>query len=182
MKKYLKTLVVAASLLTVAATSNAQGTFNFLTFNSDGALGTVSVDTGGNAGSLFSGQIFGGAVGADPSTFVAFGSVASFLDSGGNPTGVINAGQQAAPAGFAGGTQADVVLRAWDTASGSYATALTSGESAVFTVTLGGGGPPPTPDPNMNGFANFTMTTVPEPSVILLGLAGAGMLWFRRKK
>jgi hypothetical protein len=183
MKKTIKSLVVVVGLLAATMSAKAQGTFNFLTFNADPNLGSVSIDTGGLAGPSYSGQIFGGAVGADPATFVALGSASLFVNSAGNPAGVINGGKQTAT-GFAGATAVDVVLRAWDNASGDYATARvsgTSGQSGVFTITLGGG-VPPLADPNVNTFANFTLTTVPEPSVIMLGLAGAGLLWFRRKK
>lgn len=183
MKKQIKTLVVAAGVLLAVSAANAQGTFNFLTFNAAPELGVVSVDTGGLAGALYSGQIFGSSSSTDPGAFVAFGNVGTFITTAGGPQGVINGGAQTV-AGIGAGTVVNVVLRAWDTASGSYEQALltgTSGQSQVFQITLGGGSPP-LASQNVNAFSNFTLTTVPEPSVIALAILGAGALYFRRKK
>jgi hypothetical protein len=57
---------------------------------------------------------------------------------------------------------------------------LGSGASKVFSVTTGGGTLPPA---NLAGLEAFSVTYVPEPSTIALGLLGAaGLLVLRRRK
>jgi hypothetical protein len=81
-----------------------------------------------------------------------------------------------------------VVVRVWYGAA-TYALAQSTagaffGSSASFTQTLGGtpnGGGAALPDPGMVNMLAFTVTTVPEPSVIALGVLGLGALALRRK-
>jgi len=100
--------------------------------------------------------------------------------------GRFTAGSQAV-AGVAGGSTAQLIVRAWDTKTGAdYASALISGKSAVFTSSvLGGAGNPPATPSSMvtglpTGFQSFALT--PEPTTIALGALGAAALFIRRRK
>jgi len=105
--------------------------------------------------------------------------------------GRFTAGSQAVP-GVAGGATAQLIVRAWDTRTGAdYASALTSGKSAVFTTgALGGAGNPPSTPTSMvtglpTGFQSFSLQTlqsIPEPTTIALGALGATALFIRRRK
>ena len=80
------------------------------------------------------------------------------------------------------GSLATFVVRAWQTAAGSYEAAQatgSAGQSAPFVVAVGGGVLPPS---NLTTLQSFTLV-LPEPSVLALGILGAalGFLVFRRK-
>jgi hypothetical protein len=80
------------------------------------------------------------------------------------------------------GANATFVVRAWQTAAGSFDASKAAGnfgESAPFTVAVGGGTLPPA---NLTTLQAFTVTVVPEPSVIALGLLGAAAFLIRRRK
>lgn len=84
--------------------------------------------------------------------------------------------------GLAAGAQGTFRFRAWETAGGSYEQAQVAhwyGESAPITIATGGGLNPPA---NLTGLQGFTLTIVPEPSTIALGVLGAAALLFRRRK
>jgi hypothetical protein len=81
------------------------------------------------------------------------------------------------------GQAVNVRVRAWMTTGpgggASYETALSRGESGVFSVTPAVA--PATP-PDLVGLTPFTITIVPEPSTIALGILGAAALLLRRRK
>jgi hypothetical protein len=81
----------------------------------------------------------------------------------------------------ASGSDATFVVRAWQTSFGTYDAAVGKawGESAPFTVTVGGGTLPPS---NLTTLKAFTVQVVPEPSIIALGVLGASALLLRRRK
>jgi hypothetical protein len=81
--------------------------------------------------------------------------------------------------GVASGANATFVARAWLTSGGTYDTSTGKGESAPFTVAVGGGTLPPA---NLTTLQGFTVSVIPEPSVIALGVLGAGALFLRRRK
>jgi hypothetical protein len=85
--------------------------------------------------------------------------------------------------GVASGGNATFVVRAWQTSKGSFDAAKAAndgwGESSPFTVAVGGGTLPPA---NLTTLQGFTVTVVPEPSVIALGVLGAAALMLRRRK
>jgi hypothetical protein len=67
--------------------------------------------------------------------------------------------------------------------NGSPTAATVLGQSADFTVTLGGGTlPPANLGVNGNGLQGFQMHAVPEPTTIALGILGLGALMIRRRK
>jgi hypothetical protein len=90
------------------------------------------------------------------------------------------------------GSTANLVVRAWSTAAGSYDAARNIpgaqyGEQAFTSKALGGTNPNPPPPsfftPDMAPFTGFEMeTTIPEPSTIALGALGIGALLLRRLK
>jgi hypothetical protein len=82
----------------------------------------------------------------------------------------------------AAGANANFVVRAWQTSAGSFDAAKAAGnfgESAAFTVAVGGGTLPPA---NLTTLQAFQVSVVPEPSVIALGVLGASALLLRRRK
>jgi len=177
----MKKLLVTLAAVLVSASAFGQGTINFTTrivgtldapvFKADGT-------TGAGAGTAASAQLFlfsGGVYTAlDPATTfraTPAGAAQNYV--------IPPAGAVIVP-NIAGGSQATVVLRAWEGAA--YDTALTKGQSAPITITLGGGGSPPAVPANLVGLQGFSMTTIPEPSTMALGLLGAAALLYRRRK
>jgi len=86
---------------------------------------------------------------------------------------------------------AQVQLAAWYSGGGitSYAAAVTAGvpagASEVGTISaLGGSGSPPLPSPDLAGLGitSFSLTTVPEPSTIALGVIGASAFLMRLRR
>jgi len=75
-----------------------------------------------------------------------------------------------------------VTLRMLAFNGSDYLSASERGQSADFTITLGGGGSPP-PSP-LTGLAPFTVQFLdcPEPTTIALGILGLGAFLIRRKK
>jgi len=79
--------------------------------------------------------------------------------------------------GHAPGETLSFIMRAFNGAT--YDAAQNKGQSAPFSVTIGGGLNPPAPLSTLQG---FTVTAVPEPSIIALGVLGAAALALRRRK
>jgi hypothetical protein len=175
----MKKLLVTLAAVLVSASAFGQGTINFTTrivgtldapvFKADGV-------TGAGAGTPANAQLFllsGGVYTAlDPATTfraTPAGAAQNYVIPPANPVVVPT---------VAGGSQATIVLRAWEGAS--YDTAAIRGESAPITITLGGGGSPPAVPANLVGLQGFNL--VPEPSTMALGLLGAAALLYRRRK
>jgi len=178
----MKSTVLALAALFAAGSAFAQGTLNFSTKITGvvNAQVTYSASAGGATapvGADYLGQLYAGAPGG---ALAAVGSAVPFRGDAG--IGYITAGGKVSVPGIAGGSQAQVVLRAWQAASGAnYEAATIKNSSAPITLTLGGGGTPPAPDANLAGLQGFNIV-VPEPSIAALGLLGAGLLVIRRKK
>lgn len=178
----MKSIVLALTALLAAGSAFAQGTINFSTKITGvvDAKVTYSATAGGATTAVngdYLGQLYAGAAGG---ALAAVGSPVPFRSDAG--VGYITAGGKVAVPGVAGGSSAQVVLRAWQAASGAtYEAAAIKNSSAPITITLGGGGTPPAPDANLAGLQGFNIV-VPEPSIAALGLLGAGLLVIRRKK
>jgi len=132
-------------------------------------------------GGSYMGQLYAG---ASATSLSPIGVAVAFRTGAG--AGYITGGDITVPGVAAGGT-AFVQLRAWSTASGSsYDAALsaggTVGTSSVLTLTLGGAGTPPGPGAPLVGLTAFTVSAVPEPATIALGLLGVAGLLIRRRK
>jgi hypothetical protein len=179
----MKKLLVTLAAVLVSASAFGQGTINFTTriagtldapvFKPDGV-------TGAGAGTAANAQLFL----VTGTTFTALTPATTFRAT---PTGaaqnyVIPPATPVTVTGIAARQQATVVLRAWEGAS--YDTALTRGQSAPITITLGGpvAGQPDDFPANLVGLQGFSMTVIPEPSVMALGLLGAAALLYRRRK
>jgi hypothetical protein len=167
-------------------TALGQGTLNF---NNRVTIDGINapVDFGGTAltGPDYAGQLY--VLNPSSSSYEAVGDITAFQS---NPVlaGYINGGEVAVPF-IAAGSPAQVVLRAWATASGaSWDEASTNptgifGESGVVDIAaLGGGGAPPGPAANLIGLESFSLVQVPEPSTVALGLLGLAALALRRRK
>lgn len=85
-----------------------------------------------------------------------------------------------------GKTDIFVQVKAWETKGGTYTSyedAVPSGakygESNILQVTVQEA---PFLPPNLDGLESFSLTVIPEPSTIALGLLGAAALLLRRRK
>jgi hypothetical protein len=184
----MKKLVAIAVGLSVGFSAVAQGVLDFKNAVSLAARITESDTTTLLAGSAYKVDLFYGAVGANPSTFTSLGLAVDFNPAGAT-AGWFAGGTQAIP-GFAAGSQVSVQPRAWRASDGAtWALANAAGghvspaTAAPVTVTLVSttGTPPPTP-PMLVGYVGHSLIVAPEPSTILLGLAGiSGLLFLRRK-
>jgi hypothetical protein len=176
----MKQIALALTALFVAASALAQGTLNFQT-KVTGSLDAPVTYGGANANSAVMGQLYAAAPGG---TLAAIGAPVPFRDAPAAAVGYIIGGT--VDAGVAASSSVQVKLVAWAASQGAtYAEALGkgtggTGESGVITVITGGGLTPPA---NLVGLAGFGVSAiVPEPSVVALGLLGAGLLLIRRKK
>lgn len=171
MKKALFTL----ASLALAGSTFAQGLITFQFF--DGAKAIKMPGGASNANDTFTVGLF---LTSDLSTPLAtttiFQNTGLFQSSGGDVT----------IPGTPAGSTANLTVRAWDTASGSFANAQIRGEGSFTSQALGGVNPNPPPPaltaPDLTGFQGFTMVVVPEPSTIALGALGIGALLLRRRK
>jgi len=135
---------------------------------------TVSNSAGALLDNTYMGQFY---VGADETSLTAVGNPSNFLAQG-----LLNAGTITA-----NGT-VSVQLRAWKGAATFEAASATPGaeigSSSVVSVTATD---PPAPPASLSGagltgFQLSTVSDVPEPSTIALGLLGAAALFLRRRK
>jgi hypothetical protein len=179
----MKKLLVTLTAVLVSVSTFGQGTIFFNNRTSAGDIKIFAPDGVSGAGTAapsVTAQLYlqpagGGAlVPLTPATTFRTGAAASFYV---NPLDVIVNGVQA-------GNAATVIVRAWDTAAGSYDAAALRGESAPLTISALGGVNPTTgaivPTPDLAGLQSFTL--VPEPSTIALGVLGAAALLYRRRK
>jgi len=195
----MKKLLIVGLLIMASASAFAQGTVNF---NNNGLVNPPLPDNlavffgaasaGGHRLTLGDGayvaQLYYGAPGTDESLLKAVTS---------NPASNFRASTTLSPGTWSGGTRTldgfaatavvSLQVRVWNTADGSdYAAAflknngLFTGKSAIFSYTV----PNPGDPASSYLMANFTgfAVAVPEPSVIVLGILGAGALLLRRRK
>jgi len=180
----MKKIALGLAALMVAAASYAQGTLNFSTRT--GGVDAPVRYAGDNslADGSYWGQLYAG---ANAGSLAPIGAPVPFRTGTGQ--GYITSGGVLNVPGIAGGSPAVVKLVGWASSLGAtYADALAKGlggvgESGTITITLGGAGTPPSLPANLTGLGGFSIATiVPEPSIAALGLLGAGLLLFRRKK
>jgi hypothetical protein len=193
----MKKLLIVGLLVMASASAFAQGTVNF---NNNGLLA-------GNPDSI---KVFYGPQSDNKPLTVAFGTYVAQLYFGAagtpesglipvtsNPPSAFRVATTTNPGTWSGGTRtltgfadnAAVALqvRVWNTADGSdYGAAflknngLFTGKSSIFSYTVPAAGSPPAAY-LMTGFQGFSVA-VPEPSVIVLGILGAGAFLLRRRK
>jgi hypothetical protein len=177
-------LVTFAALL-VAASTYAQGTVNFvnrITGTLDARVFYAATPSPMPADSTYWAQLYAAPVGG---TLAAVGDPIPFRDATEAQKGYWAGATRTIPGVAESGT-AQVQAVAWLSSLGNDYAAVKAaglggwGESAVLTVTTGGGLTPPAP---LVGLTGFTVSAViPEPSIAALGLLGAGLLLIRRKK
>lgn len=173
----MKKLLVAIAAMLVAAATYGQGAVSFNThvLGSVEAPVTLATDNATGAGTIpgLTAALF--TVSGDTFTMVP-GSTTTFRTGAAakyvQPIDVIFAGNTGQPV--------DLVMRVWSGADFDSAKQTgTFGESAVFTVTPLA---PPNAPANLTTLNAFTVTTVPEPTTIALGVLGLGALLIRRRK
>jgi hypothetical protein len=178
----MKKILLAIAALVIAVSAQAQGTLTFHNKVGTEVNAKVTNDGVGVAGAEYTAQLVlvggnGSLTALTPTAIFRTGAGIGYVSQ---PTEEVVVG------GVAAGSSGTFRMRAWNTAAGSYAAASTiagnwSGQSAPFTVSLGGG---LLPGSNLVGLQAFsvTLTPVPEPATIaLLALGGAALLIRRRK-
>jgi hypothetical protein len=177
----MKKLLVTLAAVLVSVSTFGQGTILFNNRVTGQVDAPVSRPDGTGAGAGVNAQLFlvtGG------STYTALTPATTFRST--SAAAAFYVTQPAAPVtvpGVAAGSQATIVLRAWEGAVGSsYDTAALKGQSNPITISLGGVPPvgAPIPDAVLTGLQAFAL--VPEPSTMALGLLGAAALLYRRRK
>lgn len=196
----MKKLTLVAALTTVAVTTYAQGTLTFsnrpafvggsVAENAVVTLGVTGVPDGTRiSGPAYVAQLYWAAgENAPEGSLQPIGSPLAFASGG--AAGFVGPEVLTIPVSPA--STITVQVRAWNIAGGAtyeaaavnFATPGIIGKSARITIT-GLGNPsaePPTTPANIAGLRSFSVTPVPEPSVVALGLLGAGLLFLRRRK
>ena len=179
----MKKILLAIAALVIAVSAQAQGTLTFNNKVGTDVVAKVTKDGVGVAGTEYTAQLV--LVGGNGSV-TALTPTATFRTTTAGLGYVTQPTEEVVVGGVAAGSSGTFRMRAWNTAAGSYAAASTvagnwSGQSADFTVSLGGG---LLPGSNLVGLQAFsvTLTPVPEPATIaLLALGGAALLIRRRK-
>jgi hypothetical protein len=183
----MKKLVIMAAAVFATVNIFAQGTVNFSNIGISAPV--FNTKTGANAisGTSFSVALYFAPYTAgidtppDDSTMVQLGASASLVAAG-----TYNAGTRTAdiaPPGFFGWFQ----VRSWETSFQSYDGAANGGglvgKSGVTKIDTGDPTtvPPGTPA-SLKGISGIQLAVVPEPSVIGLGLLGAGALFLLRRR
>jgi hypothetical protein len=174
----MKKALVAIAALLVSVSAYAQGQ---VVFNTHNTAATPPVDArvlnpDGSPATAGFGELV--IVGANGSLTPMTTTTPAAFKTSANGAGYINAGGATAPAGFAGGTTVQLILRAWQGGAGStYDTAAVKGQSSPISIALVEA--PGTPN-ELIGLTGFTM--VPEPTTLALGALGLGALLIRRRK
>lgn len=175
----MKKLLIVLAAVVVTATSYGQGFINFSTHVSAGVDAPIWLPDGSAPGPSYSAAMYlvsgGGVLTLLPDSITPFRSglgSAYVLPTVFSVPGVPHL------------TPASFVLRAWETAAGSYEAAASSttfawGQSPELTIT-------PTeplafPADLPASFTGFTMVIIPEPATICLFAAGAAFLLWRRR-
>jgi hypothetical protein len=206
-----KTIVLAlAAAATVSSAALAQ-TAGAQVFFSDKAVGVSVLDASGAklTGANYAAELFYGAAGADPSSFVGLDATQSPFYAVAARAGQWNGGtlNKNFPSSVAQGTAISVQVRVWDSsmfttwaaaaaeaanlvanpAGLANGTTFQQGTSSAFSFT------PPTDaglltpgSANLTGLTGFGLSSYtvasPEPSVVALGALGLGALLWRRRK
>jgi MYXO-CTERM domain-containing protein len=188
-----KALIMAGLIAAVGAM--AQGQFNPSNYNAKQKFFDVDGTTALGAG--FQVQFFVG-TSADPASLTPVGDLMLFTNA---KTGAVTPGYFGIGAAaftfdgtgkfpqYAPGTTLNVQVAVFQTAYSSFAAAFAAGPDSkigattLFTVKLTNpGAEPPEIPAALSGITSVRVAPAPEPSVIALGLLGAGALFLRRRK
>jgi hypothetical protein len=187
----MKKLILIAMMACVSVTTYAQGQINFSNIGGTAQPSLITDTSGTTVSSTFMAALYWAESGvSDPSMFMEVpGSTKSFVGAGFLLGTVVTAPTSAA------GADANFQIRAWESAFGA---SFEEAQAGGGQWGMGGIIPSPTKDPantaqtapSLVAAANaagvplgFQLQVVPEPSVIALGLLGAGaLLVLRRRK
>lgn len=184
-----KAIVISALTVLASASVFAQGigsvSFGNATGNPVRLMDGTLVPRAAAGGTYFA-ELLSALDGADFSTATRQGATSTFNSPN---AGVFLGGGRTVPTTQNGGI-GQFMVRVWDTRGGAtYDIAKNNfggfqfGSTAVFTVDTADASAIPTPTAANLGMPSFNLTIVPEPSVIGLGLLGAGaLLLLRRRK
>jgi len=181
----LKKLILTAAIVGLAAYTQAQGLINFN--NRVAGVAAPIFDTDGVTkllGTAFSAQlyVYAGTTTAD-SLLTAVGSPVTFGTTTSASGYVLTSGAGIDPAVNVGAPGIYTVqVRAWAGPATSYETAFNVTECGKSNLIQVNAAASPTPTPNLTGLQSFSLTAVPEPSTIALGVMGLSVLLFRRRK
>lgn len=168
-----------------------QGTVNFSNFGGNPIKYDVSVPGKNGANvevNAFSAALYWAPLGSTEAQLTQIGAIGNI-----NPlAGFFLLGTRTTGSATAAGSPGMFQVRAWSAGFTSYEAAAAAaasdptkyiGKSILFQNNTGGGGTPPGAPAAllMPGF-NVASVAVPEPSVIILGVLGAGALLLRRRK
>jgi hypothetical protein len=152
--------------------------------SADYPTGTATYTGTKLSGTGYSAQLWGASATNATFTVTTNGTTAVTLNfRSGSGVGKILNPVNVAVQGVASGSSAVLQLRVWDNSGGtitSYDSAITKGTSGYISVSSLGGGTVQVP--NLVGLTSFSLTTVPEPATIALGVIGAAALLLRRRK
>ncbi|MDA1272718.1 MAG: PEP-CTERM sorting domain-containing protein [Verrucomicrobia bacterium] len=169
----MKKLIIALATIMVTSVAYGQGTVQFNNRITGVVDARVLAPDGSGAGAGFTAQLLGGPQGG---ALAALTPTTTFRTTSAAAQGYVNAVDVTVP-GVAAGQTATLQLRAYNGAN--FASSLVSGQSGTINVALGGGNLPPAA---LAGLSGFTMTAIPEPSTIALGVLGLAALMVRRRK
>jgi len=181
----MKKILLIATAMLVSVGVFAQGTADFSNIGAP----PITNPAGDPAGPEYSAALYYAPDGVtDEGMFMQLGAAASLLGNG-----VVFAGTRTTPSTTPGGGVCNFQVRAWLTAEGTYEENLTKpgvgqvGRSAILNMPTGNPSAVPATLPTSlvadGGLQGFQITIVPEPSVVALGLLGAGaLLLLRRRK
>jgi len=190
----IKAVLTGLFVMGAALTAKANYDITFQTFDPADFTQHLVLDVGGApvTGPSFLGQLY---VGANAGSLAAIGNPVAFSPSGSGGEGFIaDATISVTDATLNAGSPAVYALRAWNASAGASFEAASLvvgahvGSSSVTPITLGGtvpGTPPTLLTATANLHPSFTLATVtavPEPSVLALGLIGGAALILRRRK
>jgi hypothetical protein len=169
----MKKLIIALATIMVTAVAYGQGTVQLNNRITGTVDARVLLPDGSGAGAGYTAQLWGG---ASAGSLAALSPSTTFRTSSASAQGYVNAVEVSVPGVGVGGT-ASLQLRAFDGAD--FGSSLTKGSSDTISVVLGGGNLPPAA---LAGLSGFTLTAVPEPSTIALGVLGLAAFMVRRRK
>jgi len=170
----MKKLISCVASLMVCAYAYGQGEVLFQNrvppdINALVTLNGVGVSDGWTA------QLYGGPAGSATAALKPLTPTTTFRTGAG--AGYTINGTVVQVPGVAQGANATLMMVAYNGAT--YESSLGKGASTLITVGTGGGTIVPG---NLTGLQPFTVTIVPEPSTIALGMLGAGALLFIRRR
>jgi len=175
----MKKLLIALAAVMITAASYGQGQVVFVNKVGTSLDAPVMLEgTSHGPGADYSAQLFL----KSGNTYTALTPASTFRAAGTGAAAIADrywVSQDVIVPGVASGTPATFAVRAWKTSLGSYDAAVgNNGQSADFTVTVGGGTLPPA---NLTTLTGFTVQNVPEPAALALGVLGAAVLLLRRR-